>query len=267
MRVVDGTHRLQAAALRGESEILVRFFDGDDEDAFILAVEANITHGLPLSLADRTAAAARIVAARPDWSNRKIASVAGIAATTVGTIRQRSTAQSEQLNTSARVGRDGKARRLNVAEGRLRASELIKRRPEAPIREIAEAAGVSPATALDVRNRVREGEHPVPERQRPTRAGASMQQRGQAVSGNSRAGQASGLAWDVVLERLKNDPSLRFTDTGRSLLRWLDSQTVRLGQWKQYFENVPAHCAHAIIELVRHNCNTWGQIVEHLERQ
>ncbi|MFD1048734.1 serine hydrolase, partial [Kibdelosporangium lantanae] len=51
-RVIDGMHRLKAAALRGQDDILVRFYEGDDEDAFIVAVETNIAHGLPLSLAD-----------------------------------------------------------------------------------------------------------------------------------------------------------------------------------------------------------------------
>ena len=48
MQVVDGTHRLLAAALRGQSVIDVEFFDGTAEDAFLRAVEVNVTHGLPL---------------------------------------------------------------------------------------------------------------------------------------------------------------------------------------------------------------------------
>ena len=40
--VIDGMHRLAAAELRGETEISVVFYDGSEEDAFILAVQANI---------------------------------------------------------------------------------------------------------------------------------------------------------------------------------------------------------------------------------
>src|SRR5256885_8556385 len=83
-RVIDGMHRLKAAALRGQSDIVVRFYEGDNDEAFIVAVETNIAHGLPLSLADRTAAAVRIIATRPQWSDRRIASITGLAATTVG---------------------------------------------------------------------------------------------------------------------------------------------------------------------------------------
>jgi hypothetical protein len=60
MCVIDGMHRLRAAELRGDKTIAVRFFDGDDDAAFVLAVQANIAHGLPLSFADREAAAVRI---------------------------------------------------------------------------------------------------------------------------------------------------------------------------------------------------------------
>src|SRR5260370_23164073 len=44
MRVIDGMHRLLAASMRGHDSIEVRFFDGKPEDAFLRAVEANVTH-------------------------------------------------------------------------------------------------------------------------------------------------------------------------------------------------------------------------------
>lgn len=61
MRVIDGLHRVRAACAKGERTICARFFDGTDNAAFILAVESNIAHGLPLTTADRKAAAARII--------------------------------------------------------------------------------------------------------------------------------------------------------------------------------------------------------------
>lgn len=54
MRVVDGAHRLLAAKLRGQETIDVHFCDCDNDEAFVLAVEKNVTHGLPLSRAERT---------------------------------------------------------------------------------------------------------------------------------------------------------------------------------------------------------------------
>ena len=43
MRVIDGMHRLRAAILNGRSSIEVEFFDGSDEEAFIRAVEQNVS--------------------------------------------------------------------------------------------------------------------------------------------------------------------------------------------------------------------------------
>src|SRR4051794_21642932 len=52
MRVIDGMHRLRAAQWCDRDEIEVRFFDGSETEAFVLAVQSNIVHGLPLSVAD-----------------------------------------------------------------------------------------------------------------------------------------------------------------------------------------------------------------------
>ena len=74
MRVIDGMHRIRAAVLRGEEKIEARIYHGTEDDAFVLAVQLNIAHGLPLSRADRTAAAVRIMRSHPRWSNRMVAS-------------------------------------------------------------------------------------------------------------------------------------------------------------------------------------------------
>src|SRR6267154_66006 len=42
MRVIDGMHRLDAARIKGHDTISVRYFDGSEEDAFLLAVAANV---------------------------------------------------------------------------------------------------------------------------------------------------------------------------------------------------------------------------------
>ncbi|TCO62353.1 ParB/RepB/Spo0J family partition protein [Actinocrispum wychmicini] len=259
MRVIDGMHRVRAAALRGENEILVRFYEGDDDDAFIIAVETNIAHGLPLSLADRTAAATRIVVARPQWSDRRIAAVTGLAASTVGGIRRRSTEHGEQPN-NTRVGRDGKVRPTDRTSGRLRASEFIKDRPKASVREIARAAGVSPATALDVRNRLRDGLSPVPDGK------SAVSRKYPAPRSPLDREMPSVVDSGIVLQDLKKDPSLRFTEIGRALLRWLDTHTAGLEMWKEHADNIPAHSKQAIARLARQNSDAWTELAVYLER-
>src|SRR5580700_1549271 len=88
-RVIDGMHRLAAARQKGQPCIRVEFFDCTDEDAFVLAVAANATQGLPLSGADRRAAAVRIMRHRPEASDRLIAELTGLTPKAVGGIRRR----------------------------------------------------------------------------------------------------------------------------------------------------------------------------------
>lgn len=102
MRVIDGVHRLQAARTQGWPTIAVKYFDGTDDEAFALAVQANVSHGLPLSLVERKAAARKLVASHPQWSDRLIASVIGLSHKTVGVERRRSGGESTRLN--SRVG-------------------------------------------------------------------------------------------------------------------------------------------------------------------
>lgn len=267
MRVVDGMHRLRAAILRGQDHIEVKFFDGDASDAFVLAVEANIAHGLPLSLADRRAAAARIISSHPQWSDRAIATTVGLAAKTVGAIRRCSTEESPQLN--SRVGRDGRVRPLNTAEGRRIASELMADRPDAPLREIASAAGISLGTARDVRERLRCGENPVLPRQRD-----GGQRRSQPKQ-NGSAGRCVGSAATqapirdrvLILDNLRRDPSLRFAEAGRVLLRLLHILNIGTGEWEQLIDNIPAHCMPMVSDAAHACADAWREFADQLDRR
>lgn len=266
MRVIDGMHRLQAAKLRGQDTIDVQFYDGDEADIFVLAVERNIAHGLPLSLADRTAAAARIINSHPQWSDRKIASVTGLSATTVGAIRMRSTENSGQSDT--RVGRDGRTRPVSSAAGRNLATELIRAKPDASVRDIAAAAGISPSTALDVRKRLRNGKDPLPRKQREQRdAGRPKRDRPACPQENRARDPVQGPEWKLALQRLRRDPSLRFTDAGRALLRLMDSQLIGTEQWARLTANIPAHCTRTIAELAWLTGNAWHEFAEQLDRR
>jgi ParB/Sulfiredoxin domain len=87
MQVIDGMHRVRAAMRRGDSRIRARFFEGAQRDAFVLSVRLNIAHGLPLTLADRKAAAVRVISLCPLWSDRRVAATVGLSDKTVASIR------------------------------------------------------------------------------------------------------------------------------------------------------------------------------------
>nr|WP_042187341.1 ParB/RepB/Spo0J family partition protein [Kibdelosporangium sp. MJ126-NF4]CEL18014.1 StrR protein [Kibdelosporangium sp. MJ126-NF4]CTQ90758.1 StrR protein [Kibdelosporangium sp. MJ126-NF4] len=245
MRVIDGMHRLKAAQARGHAQIDVRFFDGNEADAFVLAVRANTTHGLPLSSADREASAIRIFATHPEWSDRAIAAATGLSTRTVSAIRARTTGAGHQLNT--RVGRDGRVRPVDPAAGRRRAHQVIRTRPTASVRDIAREAGVGIGTARDVRERLRRGEDPVPEGLRRP------------------AAQDNELL--PLLRNLMKDPSLRFTEHGRKLLRVLGAIAMSAEEYKPMAKVVPHYCATAVAELARRCADVCRELAEELEKR
>ncbi|WP_343235993.1 transcriptional regulator [Streptomyces sp. SID10815] len=278
MRVIDGMHRLAAAFRKGEATILVEFFDGTADEAFLRAVEANVTHGLPLSREDRRAATERIIASHPEMSDRAIARVAGLGAKTVAAIRRGLAGEATRLN--ARVGRDGKVRPLNGAEGRERAAALIAERPRASLREVARLAGVSPATVSDVRRRLLSGEPPVAEQaprpqtcaSGPAEPGAVAVERTspepvRAVEPRASVRDGRLLEPDPVtlLDRLLNDPSLRHREEERRLFRVLQRNAIEERCWSKLVAAVPSHCGDLVVDLARRYAETWLEVAQELD--
>ncbi|MCG7202672.1 transcriptional regulator [Streptomyces arenae] len=266
MRVIDGMHRLLAARVKGQKTIEVEFFDGTPEDAFLYAVEANISHGLPLSLADRRAAATRIIASHPQLSDRAIARAAGLGAKTVAAIRRRCSGGVPHL--SARIGRDGKVRPLNSVAGRRRAAELIAERPEASLREVARLAGISPATVSDVRKRLETGQPPVTERVKSPSPSESSEET--APTAKPRADRRPPIVSADpanVLEKLLRDPSLRHKEGGRQLLRLLRQNAIAAGEWDELMDAVPSHCGALVVGLARHYAEIWTDFAQLLDER
>ncbi len=265
LSVVDGVHRVHAARLRGDDRIDVRYFEGSAEDAFVEAVRLNTSRGLPLTQADRTAAVSRILGTHPQWSDRLIASAAGVTAGTVAGVRKRSTDQGEQLNT--RRGRDGRLRPVDPAAGRRRAGLLLAERPDATLRQIAADAGIALATARDVRERMRRGEDPVPNRFRDPEGATGISGLAQptATEGASGAAEADMA---LLVAQLRKDPSLRLTEAGRALLQILSVPLLLQGDRTQHFvEAVPGHRTASVVRAARGCAERWLAFAEQLERR
>lgn len=260
-RVIDGLHRVRAALLNGARNIDAYVYQGSERDAFVLAVKLNISHGLPLSRPDRAAAASRIVRSHPEWSNRMIATITGLAATTVAAVRKRSTAQDAQSDT--RLGQDGRVRPINSAAGRLRARELIVQRPNASVRAIAREAGISPSTVHDVRQRLAAGRDPVPGRDR--RRGEAARPAARPGSDRPERAQVRPAELSASLAGLMKDPSVRGSDSGRLLLRWLDMNRVGMAGWERIIEALPDHCTGIVARLARGYAGMWAELAARLD--
>ncbi|MER5642226.1 transcriptional regulator [Kitasatospora sp. NPDC002227] len=266
MRVIDGTHRLLAALAKGQLAIEVEFFDGSSADAFLKSVEANVAHGLPLSQADRRAAAERIVTSHPHLSDRAIARTAGLGAKAVAAIRRRVAESADGPQAQVRVGRDGKVRPLNSSEGRRRAAELLAERPEASLREVARLAGISPATVSDVRRRLAAGEIPA-----AARAGDGdpdvvlpAQRTHETAARHMRLVRSDPA---MVLEKLLRDPALRHKEDGRQLLRLLQQNAIGTKEWSELTQVVPAHCGALVVDLARQCAETWLEFAEQVDER
>lgn len=262
MRVIDGVHRLRAAVRGGREEIEAHLFDGDDNAAFVLAVKANSTHGMPLSLADRKVAANRILRSYPYWSDRMIAEVVGLSPKTVGAARNCSAQDVPRLD--GRIGKDGKTRPVDSTRGREAAGDFLAAHPEASVQAIARAAGVSRSTARDVRDRWRNGMPVVP-------AGRQEMPETPDDDPGPTTADVSPLSASVtglnILRALQRDPSLRHTDSGRMLLRLLDATIRGHGDWNRIAEQVPQYCTHVVAAAARECSNAWRNLADRLEQQ
>lgn len=240
MRVIDGMHRLRAARERGETHVRVRFVEGDEASVFVLAVRTNVSHGMPLSPDDKKAAAIRIMDLYPDWSDRRISSVCGVSAKTIAALRRRPTGARQQLD--KRVGRDGKARPVDSAERQEKVKELLRDKPEAPLREIAQEADVSPETVRKLRTVIRE------EHMEEGRAVARIpRQSDRHDPGPGRGGLPTAF------QKLKNDPAIRSNEVGRQLLQVLGTSAVLMRDPEKVTGNLPEYALPWIAEAARYS--------------
>lgn len=266
MRVIDGMHRLRVAELRGDETVLVEFFDGDENAAFLLSVEANTRHGLPLSPADREAAACRVLAMYRQWSDRAVAAATGLSPTTVSAIRRRASVPAERE--SGRLGMDGRVRPVDGSAGRRRAGEVIAMKPDASLRAIAREAGISVGTARDVRERLRAGRDPVLSPRtgttdtREPSVDEAVEPRRHRMGNTPQRGD-----WRVVRGSLSSDPAVKYAESGRAFVRWVDGHVVDPVEWGGLVDAVPPHWRCSVAELARSCAEAWLEFAQELEQR
>ncbi|MCH0566153.1 ParB-like nuclease domain-containing protein [Streptomyces sp. MUM 2J] len=252
MRVIDGVHRLMAARLRGDRSLDVTFVDDSEDNCFIRAVEANNAHGMPLSLADRKAAAARILRGRPEWSDRAVAGIVGLSPKTVAVVRQK---PSEEIPQSTmRIGRDGRKRAMQP--------------PHASRRTALDDSAGPASSQVGGPNAHGVGDGGV--RTTPSRGWAPPEEFRALPSGRTSVTSAARTSIEPfqgprILKALARDPSLRLSEAGRALVKKLAACSVAPEEVDRIAAAVPAHCAQSVTQLALAYARAWEELAQTLQ--
>lgn len=70
-----------------------------------------------------------------------------------------------------------------------------------------------------------------------------------------------------ILEKLRKDPSLRLSDSGRELLRLLQLQCTALERWPQFAEQLPDHCTDVVMLFARQCAEEWDAAAKALQKR
>jgi hypothetical protein len=128
---------------------------------------------------------------------------------------------------------------LEAAARRRRIAELLAGDPHQSLRRVAAAAGTSPTTVMDVRDRLLKGQDPLPPRLR---------------------------------QHWQRDPVLAADPQTAAFATWFDSRSVSDGDWEDFIDTVPMTRLFQVIDDARRRAESWqrfaGALRERLvERQ
>ena len=253
--VIDGVHRVLAARMLGREAIAVHYFEGTHEEAFVEAVRANVTHGKPLTLTEREAAAKKLLEMHGDWSNRLVANVCALSDKTVGRIRK-SSAEIPQF--SARLGRDGRHRPVDPRQVRDRVAGALRVNPDANPETLAQSLSTSASTVRDVRMRLRRGERPNgPER---GAGGVTSGVTPPRKSNGNRQTTSAATEW-------REDRAILALPSGSELAEWLHQTRVRPSDWAALIKEIPLGRIPELIQEAESRSVEWTRFASALEER
>lgn len=232
---LESDSKPQAAPLRGDADIPP------------IIVVNNTAQGQPLTLKDRKAAAARLLGIYPDWSDRMIASIAGLSHPTVAAIRRRSLSTGKAFQLNCRLGQDGKTHPAVSRDGLKAAAAAANDADQIESLHGVGGQANGPVGAVhDLRARRKQGEQP---------SGAKTHAAGVDVF------LARGQA---VVQKLRKNPSVWMTDNGKALTRMLLHSVQLVGLVQAASRATPEHCRGIIAEAASALSDAWRRLAQEL---
>jgi ParB-like chromosome segregation protein Spo0J len=241
LTVIDGWHRLAAATELALDTIAVEFFDGSETDGLVEALRRNASHGLPLTLNERKSAARQLLMTRPEWSDRGIGKLCGLAAGTVRAVRAVASESAPIVQLERRVGRDGRTRPARPAEQRRRIVEALRDSPGASARSIAVRIGASPATVRAVSEQL----------QPPAR--------------RDKGNNVADL--NPVEKVWASDSACSSADGAVNFAAWFDRTWIDLPTCMAHLTSVPLSRVYEIADEARRRAQAWAAFATALERR
>jgi hypothetical protein len=255
--VIDGAHRVAAARRLGRARIEAHYFAGGPQDAFVEFVRRNVAQGLMLTLAERKQAAVRVLRVNAHWSDRRVADLCVLSPKTVGRLRLSVVPPNQkgaQWDAEVREGRDHRLRPARRGSVRGRVIEALRAQPEASLRTIASAVGVSPETVRLVRLNLasdpgdREGQISGPIVEPKPHIGTEPM---------GHLDSPSNLDW-------RSDPAITSSAHSVDLVGWLERTCVDSTD-SEWIEMVPLSRVYLVAEEARRRSKAWLHWAQALE--
>jgi hypothetical protein len=250
--VVDGAHTVAAARRLGMHVAYVQWFVGSWAEAAEVFVQRNGADGMPLSPEDRRSLMNSVLRAQPRWSDRRIAQVCGGSPKLAARLRRDLPGTREPNPVEKRVGRDGRVRPVHAGAMRERILEMLERRPEASLRTVATALGVSPETVRSVRK--------------------ELAPSGPPSVADSESNGTPESSIEVLLEYRhrrevlapwRADNAFRSTRSGTEFVEWFEARAIREEQGR--IEEVPLSRVYEIADEARRRAEFWTGFANSLE--
>jgi len=106
--LTDGFHRHASAVRREQRMITAEVHIGSFADALDYASTANLSHGLPLTRAERRRVVETKLRIHPDWSDRRLSDELAIGRDLISRVRKQLVEAGQLPSSAVRVGADGK---------------------------------------------------------------------------------------------------------------------------------------------------------------